>query len=354
MNRILYLTLGLVTLALTMGCRSAHQRARLAEERGLYDEAARRYSQLYRLTPARLAEERGYYAWHAGENYLRLRMYERALTSYRWAERGRYPDSLLLLRLATTLHATGAYVHAGEYYSRYLAHAPESHLATVGLAGVRLALEDTVPARYTIARADLFNSTASDYSPAYSSDGNTLYITSHRARRGAIRSDITGEADADVYTLRRSALGVWAGRLDTLRGSLRSEADEGTPSLSSAGNELYYSYAAQTPVGEATAHIYRATSAGEAGWNRGQRLPLWSDTTVMAAHPSLSPSGRTLFFVSDAVGGFGGKDIYCAELDALGAPCNLGTPINTPGDELFPYAESDSLVYFSSLSLIHI
>lgn len=48
-------------------------------------------------------------------------------------------------------------------------------------------------------------------------------------------------------------------------------------------------------------------------------------------------------------GGFGGKDIWRINLkDRVGSLENLGEQINTPGDEMFPYVRTDSLLYFSS------
>lgn len=67
-------------------------------------------------------------------------------------------------------------------------------------------------------------------------------------------------------------------------------------------------------------------------------------------HPSLSPDGKLLFFVSDMPGGYGETDIYMVEVFADGtmnSPINLGPKINTIGREMFPFF-NNGVLYFSS------
>ncbi len=67
-------------------------------------------------------------------------------------------------------------------------------------------------------------------------------------------------------------------------------------------------------------------------------------------HPSLSPDGSVLFFVSNKPGGYGETDIYVSRRTATGwgSPENLGETINTPGSELFPYYHPSGKLYFTS------
>lgn len=67
------------------------------------------------------------------------------------------------------------------------------------------------------------------------------------------------------------------------------------------------------------------------------------------SHPALSPDGQWLYFVSDMPGGYGGTDIYRVKIegDSYGKPQNLGSIINTPEKEMFPFLQ-DGKLYFAS------
>jgi peptidoglycan-associated lipoprotein len=80
-------------------------------------------------------------------------------------------------------------------------------------------------------------------------------------------------------------------------------------------------------------------------------LPIAKDSVVVA-HPSLTNDELTMFFTSDMLGGQGGKDIWMVKRESasgtFGEPMNLGSEINTPGNEMFPFVKKDSLFYFAS------
>jgi outer membrane protein OmpA-like peptidoglycan-associated protein/tetratricopeptide (TPR) repeat protein len=76
-----------------------------------------------------------------------------------------------------------------------------------------------------------------------------------------------------------------------------------------------------------------------------------NNSAYNVGHPSLSSDGKTMYFASDMPGGFGGTDIYKTVQDASGSWTileNLGSGINTEGDELFPFVEEVSATLFFS------
>ncbi|WP_128544689.1 OmpA family protein [Larkinella soli] len=94
--------------------------------------------------------------------------------------------------------------------------------------------------------------------------------------------------------------------------------------------------------------IYSAENRRGA-WLNLQELPFNSDA-YSTGHPALSPNDRLLYFASDRPGGFGGTDLYVSRLvdGKWTDPVNLGSSINSVGNELFPFVDDRGNLYFSS------
>ena len=137
---------------------------------------------------------------------------------------------------------------------------------------------------------------------------------------------------------------------DSLQGLAEATAELGTPSLSPDGRRLYYTYAPQRQRGAQYASDLVATPDERGRWQPSGPLRLFADSTRLTAHPAVSPSGARLFFVSEAPDkARQDKELYYVDLygDALGAPVPI-TGVSSTADELFPYATSDSTLYFAS------
>ncbi len=94
--------------------------------------------------------------------------------------------------------------------------------------------------------------------------------------------------------------------------------------------------------------IYEA-KRGPFDWKDIKELPFNSDD-YSCAHPSLSADGTRLYFASDMPGGIGGMDLYVCERTGEGwsEPINLGSDVNTEGNEAFPFAHSSGNLFFAS------
>ena len=85
-------------------------------------------------------------------------------------------------------------------------------------------------------------------------------------------------------------------------------------------------------------------------WGRPTSFEFNSRRSYSCGHPTVSPDGKTLFYVSNQEDGFGETDIYMSVYDGTNwsEPKNLGKTINTSGKEIFPFYHPSGKLYFSS------
>jgi peptidoglycan-associated lipoprotein len=338
---------------LSFSCKTV--KLSVAEEKqriGEYYEAAEMYRKLYSKTKAPDRDKRAYISYRMGLCYQKINNMQRATSAYINALRYNYPDSLLNLRMAQTFHQGGKYNEAVNYYNKFLEQNPESTLALNGLEGCRLAAEmKDHPTPYEVKKMDIFNSRHGEFSPILAGeDYDKLYFASSRAKKVSKDSisSITGQLTNNFYLAEKDEKGIWK-KPTEIEESINTIYDEGTPSISADGNTMYYTYCESDPIGSRPAQIYVSTRSG-ASWGMGTRVNLVKDTITSVGHPSISPDGKYLYFVSDA-GSYGGKDIFRSRLVGMndfGGIENLGPQINTEGDEMFPYIRDSVTLYFAS------
>ena len=341
-----------VFLALFVSCRSAKLSDAEEKQRiGEYYEAAAIYRRVYTKTSPKKRDLRGYIAFRMAECNRLINSTAKAVSGYMNALRYDYPDSILYLRLGQMQQKNGRYADAIKNYDAYLQYDPTSVLAFNGVEGSQKALEwKKNPTRYVVKRMDKFNSRRGEFSPMLlGPDYDQLYFASSRSKdKDQKISAITGQNNNNFYVIKKDEQGNWL-QPEELEDEVNTEFDEGTPSFTPDGNTMYYTYCTQAPEGDRTAEIYMS-SRSSAKWGKGTKVEILKDSVTALAHPSVSPDGRWLYFVSDAVGGQGGKDIFRARINGndFGPMENLGPEINTPGDEVFPYVRDSVTLYFAS------
>ena len=333
-------------------CKSAKLSDAEEKQRiGEYYEAAAIYRKVYTKTSSKKRDLRGYIAYRMAECNRLINNTAKATSAYMNAIRYDYPDSTVYLRMGQMLQKTGRYPEAIKNYDIYMENDPSNLLAINGIQGCELASGwKKNPTRYEVRRMDKFNSRRGEFSPMLAGDKyDQLYFASSRSKdKDAKVSAITGQNNNNLFLVKQDEKGAWLAPVE-LEDEVNTEYDEGTPSFSPDGNTMYYTYCAQDPEGPRTAEIYISTRSS-AKWGKGTRATIVKDSVTALGHPSISPDGKYLYFVSDAVGGFGGKDIFRARVagNDFGPMENLGEEINTPGDEMFPYVRDSVTLYFAS------
>ena len=92
----------------------------------------------------------------------------------------------------------------------------------------------------------------------------------------------------------------------------------------------------------------------DGNWSDVEELPFNNDN-YSVAHPALSLDGKKLFFASDMPGTTGESDLWYVDIykdSSYGDPINLGQKVNTEGRESFPYIADDGTLYFTSDALL--
>ena len=93
--------------------------------------------------------------------------------------------------------------------------------------------------------------------------------------------------------------------------------------------------------------LYRAEVQADGSFGKIQPLPFNEPSAYSVMHAFVDKD--ILYFSSDGQGGFGGFDLYQVPLleNGYGELFNLGSNVNGPHDEVFPFVK-DGVVYFSS------
>jgi len=252
---------------------------------------------------------------------------------------------------AESLKKNGKYPLAIDEFKKYKQIAPSDARAEQEIRSCELAVEWLRnPETYKVEELKDINSKESDFSPAYGRDDfGLIYFTSSRdGVTGKKTHGATGQNFTDIFESRVDKKSKWSTPVPVE--VINSEFEDGTPSFSSDYKELYFTRCEVGKREKKGCIIMYSKRTGDK-WSNPKNIGILPDSLV-AAHPSISKDGLSLYFVSDLAGGFGNKDIWKVTRirtgDAWSKPVNLGPDINTPGDELFPYIREDGTLYFSS------
>ena len=349
-------------LALLTGC-GADQAIKKGDKfyaLGEYYDAATQYKKAYSMTPAKERALRGQRALKMADSYRRINYTQKAIAAYNNAVRYKQADSLTYLHLAQQLMKNGSYKEAAKYFQTAIDSLPKNNsqftILNAQLAKTGLRSAQKAPAwkeegsRYTVKRENFFNSRRSEYSPMLAGEeSNQLFFTSTRNQaKGDELSGITGTKNADIFVSTKDDKGKWQ-RPEAIESDLNSNDDEGACSFSPDGRTMYLTQCKTD--GQYPRYANIATSQrSDASWSKATDLVLTRDTLSAYAHPAVSPDGEWLYFTSNMPGGMGGYDIWRVRLttSGLGGVENLGAPIDTAGDEMFPTFRPNGDLYFSS------
>ncbi len=197
----------------------------------------------------------------------------------------------------------------------------------------------------------MINTDQLEFSPAYYHNG-LVYATSRRTQ--GERDKKINETYFELFYCDVDGNGL---PMDPKPFSLEinSHLHEGPVTFSRDGNVIYFTrnnlkkgVRKADDQGVTRLKIYQA-QRGPRDWQDVKELSFNSDE-YSVCHPTLSASGKRLYFSSDMPGGQGGFDLWYVEKQGedWSQPVNLGAEINTTKNEVFPFIHSSGNLFFSS------
>lgn len=211
---------------------------------------------------------------------------------------------------------------------------------------------------YRVKNLELLNTPASEYAPVYLN--NELYFTSSRGNGRIYEAE--GKPFTSIYKVATRGANVDVTTIQPLPQGINDDfRNVGCPTFTPDGRTMVFAMGnTRKKKGGADVDLYISRFRNGV-WGEPQRLNINTqfkdEFDVIARNnswdssPAFSPDGRTLYFASNRPGGYGGTDIYSAQMDSRGRFSrvrNLGPEINTAGNELFPYVAEDGKLYLAS------
>ena len=194
-----------------------------------------------------------------------------------------------------------------------------------------------------------------------SAEDETMPFITHDGQHAYLLRTTSSVSRASYYSheLEQKTLQLYeCDRKDSLFGTARllkapfNQGDpEGGVTLTADNGELYYSVIRRFR-GYNNSDIYY-TRPDSNGWqpivNAGDNV---NGADTWESQPSITPDGQWLYFASNRKGGLGGTDIWRCHRKAdgtWGKPTNLGSAVNSAGNERCPFIHADGhTLYFSS------
>lgn len=192
------------------------------------------------------------------------------------------------------------------------------------------------------------NSGYFDAHPVSLPDNTLLFYSSRRLRADNSNKDaidqITGKHFEDIYFSKSDGKGNWSA---SVYYEHNSDKNEYPVSISGDGAILYF--CREDKPGDY--NIYQS-SFKDGVWNAPEKLGSGINSTANENGFTVSVDGKNLYFSSNRYGGLGKYDLFRCRKKAdgkWGAPVNLGSSVNTTGNEMYPFIHpTGKKLFFSS------
>jgi len=283
-------------------------------------------------------------------SYKQLNLLESAAKWY-----GRIPNaersSQDLFNYAATLKSLAQYEKAKQIYLEYAKSDTDigRHYATscdFALRNKKVGYSD-----FEVKPENIVNSAAADFAPTMFK--NKLLISSFRNEAAPMATNAS--KNNQLYIASRNLKNQFS-RPEILRKGIQASPNTGNLSFDEFYNNVAYTknnnnlLNGMIPLdgNGIKLDIYFAKVVDASTWEN-QAAFTYNSADASNGFPHLTLDGKTLYFASNKMGGYGGYDIYVSKKSGTtwSYPENLGAEINTPGNEISPFMD-EGILYFAS------
>jgi outer membrane protein OmpA-like peptidoglycan-associated protein len=261
-------------------------------------------------------------------------------------------DPEYYFRYALALKGINNYQESDKWMSKFNTLKPEDLRGKAFLSKVdyksnieELSRDDIQPINLEI------NTELSDFGTTEYENG----IVFASARGGGRKYRWNEEPYLDLYSVEKTENGF--GEISEIQGKVNTKYHESSAVFSPNGKYMFFTRNnffklkyKEDEVGVNRLQLYRATLSEDGTWDEIHKIHFNSEE-YSVAHPALNLTGSKLYFASDMPGTFGQSDIFVVDVNddgTLGQPENLGSSINTEGQESFPFINTNGDLFFSS------
>lgn len=307
------------------------------------------------LTIANKEEPNQYVFKQLGDSYYNLNNYEAAAKWYAKAVETKKVDAETYYHYAQTLKSQGKYKEANAQMDVFAYMIPNDIRAIEHKKNPNyipsLANKSKL---FDVLDTAISSKEANDFG-AYLTNDNTLYFVSTRNSSGKT-DKWNNQPYLDIFKIIRNSDGTLSE--STPVNELNTPYHDGPVTISVDGKTMFFARDGHS-TGNFVKNKNTNVKVGQQGlykailidgkWSQVEPLP-FNSTAYSVSSPSLSKDGKTLYFASNMAGGLGESDIWKVEVqeNGFGTPINLGTLVNTPGKENFPFITDDNELYFAS------
>lgn len=277
-----------------------------------------------------------------------------------------YPAPICKLYYAQTLLSNSKYSKAKIWFLKYAEDAPSANDSEIAkdMADFCQELHNNGMPDYIYSVHEVkFNTLLQDYGPCFYRDSAIVFVSNRENENANPKKDKwTGDNYMQLYVTYSDA-NMKFSEPEILLTDLKTKYHEGSACFTSDNNTIYFTqnqYITNkkrkkilTDENQNTLLAIYSANYVDGQWMNEQKLP-FNDEKYTVCHPAISNEETFLIFSSDMPGGFGGMDLYIVSYDegVWGNPENMGEDINTVGNEVFPYLDSDNNLYYSSNMLV--